>query len=99
MAFENNDFQLNDNITLTFSAIMKTDDFEISLKNGSDEVPFTVTWSNNLSLTIDPSLTLQANATYTQSLNGRSTSNGTFNQNLTFITQDGIELLSTNTTS
>ena len=95
--FENDDFQLNDNITLTFSATMKTDDFEISLNNDSDAVPFTATWSNDLSLTIDPGLTLQANTIYTLILNGRSTSNGTFNQELTFTTQDGIELLSTNT--
>lgn len=95
--FENDDFLLTDDIVITFSKLMNTNSFDIELwSDNYGNVEFEETWSNNITLTIDPYVALQANETYWLSLNGESQDNNSFSETLDFETQEGIEFVWTN---
>jgi len=95
--YENDDFILTDDIVMTFSKLMNTNSFDINLwSNNYGNVEFETAWSNNITLTIDPLVTLQANETYLLSLSGVSQDNNSYSGYLDFETQEGIEFVWTN---
>ena len=81
--FENNDFGLTESLTMTFSKTMDPSSFDITL---SSEL-FVSSWTNDITLTIDPLVTLQASTTYSLSLSGESQDNNSFSASLSFITE------------
>jgi len=81
--FENNDFGLTESLTMTFSKTMDASSFDITL---SSEL-FVSSWTNDITLTIDPLVTLQASTTYSLSLSGESQDNNSFSASLSFITE------------
>ena len=83
--FENDDFGLNESLTMTFSKTMDASSFDISLSSGE----FESSWTNDITLTIDPLVTLQASTTYSLSLSGYSQDNNSFSTSLSFVTEDG----------
>ena len=85
--FENNDFGLTESLTMTFSKTMDASSFDITL-SGEGEVVFVSSWTNDITLTIDPLVTLQASTTYSLSLNGKSQDNNDFSASLSFVTED-----------
>ena len=73
--------------------------FSIGLKNSStnDIVPIYISWDNNeITLTINPLVSLQKSAAYSLSISGVSQNNGNFNEVYSFNTQAGIQYVSTN---
>lgn len=94
--FENDDFGLTENLSMTFSKVMKTNSFEIEIASTYGNVEFEATWSNDITLTIDPYVALQANESYYLSLSGISQDNNSFTVNFSFETQEGIEFVWTN---
>jgi len=95
--YENDDFILTDDIVITFSKLMNTNSFDIDLwSNTYGNVGFEATWSNNITLTIDPYVALQANETYYIPLSGVSQDNNSFSDSLDFETQEGIKFIWTN---
>ncbi|MCH8070289.1 MAG: Ig-like domain-containing protein, partial [Candidatus Marinimicrobia bacterium] len=95
--FENNDFGLTENIVVTFSKAMDASTFDISLFSFSyGNVEFESSWSNSITLTIDPYVLLQANTNYTLSLSGKSLDNNNFSDTYSFATQEGIQFVKTN---
>ena len=85
--FENNDFGLTESLTMTFSKTMDASSFDITL-SGEGEVVFVSSWTNDITLTIDPLVTLQASTTYSLSLNGKSQDNNDYSASLSFVTED-----------
>ena len=81
--FENDDFGLTESLTMTFSKTMDASSFDITL---SSEL-FVSSWTNDITLTIDPLVTLQASTTYSLSLSGESQDNNSFSASLSFITE------------
>jgi hypothetical protein len=55
-----------------------------------------VTWSNNVSLNIDPIVPLEAGVEYRLDINGMSSDSNPFSEEFYFETQEGIEFVSTN---
>ena len=95
--YENDDFILTDDIVITFSKLMNTNSFDINLgSNSYGNVEIETTWSNNITLTIDPYVALQANTTYSLSLSGVSQDNNSYSDDLNFETLEGIEFVWTN---
>ena len=95
--FENDDFLLTNDIVITFSKLMNTNSFDIELWSYTyGNVEFEATWSNDITLTIDRYVALQANETYYLSLSGVSQDNNSFSETLDFETQEGIEFVWTN---
>jgi len=94
--FENDDFGLTESLTMAFSKTMDASSFDITLSSEYGNVEFESSWTNDITLTIDPLVTLQANTTYSLSLNGNSQDNNNYSDNLNFKTIDGIEFVSTN---
>ena len=82
--FENDDFGLTESLTMTFSKTMDASSFDITLSSGL----FVSSWTNDITLTIDPLVTLQASTTYSLSLNGYSQDNNSFSASLSFVTED-----------
>jgi len=68
--FDNDNFGLADDLSLTFSKAMDANSFDIELSGPYGEVEFEETWSNDITLTIDPYVILQANETYFLLLSG-----------------------------
>jgi len=92
--FENDNFGLTEYIVVTFSKAMETSSFDISLSSISyGDVEFEATWSNDITLTVNPYVALQANETYYLSLSGVSQDNNSFSETLDFETQEGIEFV------
>ena len=85
--FENDDFGLTESLTMTFSKTMDASSFDITL-SGEGEVVFESSWTNDITLTIDPLVSLQANTTYSLSLSGDSQDNNSYSGNLNFVTED-----------
>ena len=85
--FENDDFGLTESLTMTFSKTMDASSFDITL-SGEGEVVFVSSWTNDITLTIDPLVTLQASTTYSLSLDGFSQDNNSFSASLSFVTED-----------
>ena len=96
--FESNDFELDSDIIISFSKFMNVNSFDISLSSSDfGNVTFESTWSNNnITLNIDPLVTLQANTTYNLSISGYSLDNNSYTGYYTFATIEGIEFISTN---
>ena len=95
--FENDDFLLTNDIVITFSKLMNTTSFDIELWTYTyGNVEFEAAWSNDITLTINPYVALQANETYYLSLSGVSQDNNSFSETLDFVTQEGIEFTWTN---
>ena len=95
--FENNDFEIGDDITITFSKAMLASSFEISLTGAGGDVGVDASWDSDVALIISPYVNyLQANTNYTLDLFGYSLDNNLFSQSLNFNTQDGIEFVHTN---
>jgi len=94
--FENDDFGLTESLTMTFSKTMDASSFDITLSSEYGNVAFESSWTNDITLTIDPLVTLQANTTYSLSLSGDSQDNNSYSDNDNFETLDGIEFISTN---
>ncbi len=87
--FENNDFGLTESLTMTFSKTMDASSFDITLSSSEyGNVAFESSWTNDITLTIDPLVTLQASTTYSLSLNGKSQDNNDFSASLSFVTED-----------
>ena len=82
--FENDDFGLTESLTMTFSKTMDASSFDITLSG----VVFVSSWTNDITLTIDPLVTLQASTTYSLSLDGFSQDNNSFSASLSFVTED-----------
>lgn len=95
--FLNDDFGITENIVATFSKAMATSTFDIALSSFSfGDVEFAATWNTDITLTLDPYVPLQANTTYSLTLNGKSMDNNDFSGNYNFDTQEGIEFVRTN---
>ena len=95
--FENDDFELTESLTITFSKTMDASSFDITLWSSEyGNVAFESSWTNNITLTIDPLVTLQANTTYSLSLSGVSQDNNSYSDDLNFETLEGIEFVWTN---
>lgn len=95
--YENDDFGLTDDIVVTFSKAMDTSTFDILLESSNyGTVEFRATWNNDITLTIDPYVALQANELYFLSMSGKSQDNNSFTGNYEFQTQEGIEFVWTN---
>ena len=96
--FESNDFELDSDIIISFSKFMDVNSFDISLSSlDFGNVAFESTWSNNnITLNIDPLVTLQANTTYNLNISGYSLDNNSYIGYYTFATIEGIEFISTN---
>jgi len=83
--FENGDFGITESLTMTFSKTMDASSFDITFSSGE----FESSWTNDITLTIDPLVTLQASTTYSLSLSGESQDNNSFYASLSFVTEDG----------
>ena len=94
--FENNDFGLTESLTMTFSKTMDPSSFDITLSSQYGNVAFESSWTNDITLTIDPLVTLQANTAYSLSLSGDSQDNNSYSDNRSFETLEGIEFVSIN---
>ena len=96
--FMNNNFNLYDDLILTFSKPMDPSSFHIALSSPTfGNVEFESTWnSDGVTLTINPYVTLQVNETYSLVLTGRSKDNNNFSDSFTFGTTQGIQFVKTN---
>jgi len=95
--FENDGFGLTENLIVTFSKAMDINSLDIELRsNTHGNVEFEATWDDNIILTLDPFVVLQANETYILSLSGDSQDNNDFSETFTFETQEGIQFIKTN---
>jgi len=89
-------FSLTEDLTCTFSKTMQTSNFEYNLSHNSTDVECETTWSNDITLTIDPGVDLVPDETYTLHLKVKSADNHVFEDNISFHTQKGIKFVSTN---
>ncbi|NQV15320.1 hypothetical protein HQ531_07670 [bacterium] len=95
--FENDDFGITEDLSITFSKAMQPSSFQISLTGPSGNVEFESSWTNDISLTISPYVSaLLANSSYNLVLSGYSLDNNFYSGNYSFATQDGIEFVNTN---
>ncbi|MBU0473778.1 MAG: carboxypeptidase regulatory-like domain-containing protein [Bacteroidetes bacterium] len=96
--FKNNNFNLYDDIILTFSKEMEPSSFYISLSSTTfGTVEYEATWnSSNITLSINPFVALQVNETYYLTINGKSKDNNLFSESFTFGTKQGIQFVKTN---
>ena len=96
---ENDNFNVTDNIVLTFSTTMDTTSMEITL-TCEEVVPFNQSWDDDdITLTLDPLLPLQTDSNCTLTIAGNSKTNVDLVTTLSFDTEEGIALLQTNTES
>lgn len=95
-------FQLSDDIFATFSKRINPSFFFVELSFYDDGigdwkiVEHDTSWTDNITLTIDPYVDLLPGTEYTLTLNGRSIDGHSFEMKYTFRTQQGIEFVSTN---
>jgi hypothetical protein len=96
--FENNNFDLYDDLIITFSKEMEPSSFYISLSSITyGNVEYEATWnSGNVTLSINPFVQLQVNEPYYLTINGKSKDNNVFSESLTFNTKGGIQFVKTN---
>lgn len=95
--YENDNFGITDDLSLTFSKLMQTSSFDISLSGINGNVEFEATWSDDITLTIAPYVdALQANGNYSLSLSGYSQDNNPFYGSYSFWTQEGIQFVYSN---
>lgn len=95
---DNRYFGIDENMVLTFSKLMVPESFKITLKTGdlTEQIGFDATWSDNITLTIDPYVTLQHDETYRLELDGMSRDDHRYNGEFWINTEPGIEYLSSN---
>ncbi|NQT26405.1 Ig-like domain-containing protein [candidate division KSB1 bacterium] len=95
---DNRDFGIDDNLVLTFSKQMVPTSFDITLETGerTEQIGFEATWSNNITLTINPYVTLQHNETYRLELDGLSQDDHRYNEVFEIDTEPGIEYVHSN---
>ena len=79
---DNRDFGIDDDLILTFSKQMVPESFDIILETGDrlDQISFDEEWSNDITLTIDPYVTLQHNTMYRLELDGMSQDDHRYNE-------------------
>lgn len=96
--FMNNNFNLYDDLVLTFSKEMDPSSFYTSLSSTEfGNVEYEATWnSSNVTLNINPFVALQVNQTYYLTINGKSKDNNVFSETFTFQTKHGIQFVKTN---
>ena len=95
--FENDNFGLTENLSITFSKAMQTVSFEIALSGPRGTVQVESQWEDDITLTLSPYVSaLRANANYFLSLTGYSLDNNYFSESFTFGTITGIQFVQTN---
>lgn len=95
--FANGEFPIDQNLQMTFSKALDSSMVEVDLYDDSSFVPTTLSWDQDLiSLTADPAFILRPNTEYTIHIYGRAQDYSEFDLQMNFMTEIGIEVLTTN---
>jgi len=90
-------FPVDGTFMATFSKTMNTGSFDIFLMNDDDTLVETdVSWTDNITVSIDPYADLRPGETYTLHMDGKAADDNDFNETFTIRTQPGIAFVSTN---
>ena len=90
--FENNDFQIGDNITGTFNEAIDHSDYNFVMTFSNTSGDYDIDWSSDSkTFTINPGEDLTFDKAYTIDIAGSTIAGKTFSNSYTFMTQKGIE--------
>ena len=90
--FENNDFQIGDNITGTFNEAIDHSDYNFVMTFNNTSGDYAVNWSDDSKIfLITPDEDLALDRMYTFNIAGSTIAGKTFSNSYTFMTQKGIE--------
>ena len=90
--FENNDFQIGDNITGTFNEAIDHSDYNFVMTFNNTSGDYAVNWSDDSKIfLITPDEDLALDRMYTINIAGSTIAGKTFSNSYTFMTQKGIE--------
>ncbi|MCF7802723.1 MAG: Ig-like domain-containing protein [Candidatus Marinimicrobia bacterium] len=95
----NTKFGINEDIKLTYSKSIDIETVNISLQrnqSGANPVAIQSTWEDSIKVSIHPNVSLRKDSEYILRIRGNSSDGNYFENTLRFITEKGLEILSTN---